>query len=72
MMKKRDPASLGRFVAKVKALWDLYWKVIVPGALHLDGKLKKRQARKKKEKEEREKKKKEKSDQSAKDSQSED
>ena len=50
MPKPRSAFSIGRLVAKAKALWDFYWYVIVQGALWLDGKWqdRKRKGREKK------------------------
>lgn len=51
MRKTNDPVSKGRLGLIAKALWDLYWSVIVPGAVYFDGWLKDRKRRKQKEKE---------------------
>lgn len=53
MLYKRDPAkTIGRSIAFLKAAWDLYWKLVVPGALYLNEAIKERRRRKQSAKEE--------------------
>lgn len=53
MPKDAGSASLGRLIAKAKALYDLYGAVVY-AALWLDGEIKKRRRRKRERREDRE------------------